>query len=206
MVRLTKIYTKVGDGGRTMLGDGTMTQKSDARVEAYGGVDEANAALGLAVCALAETRGPVAQQLREELLRVQQDLFDLGADLCVPVGEKEAAGSRLRVTPEQVERLEKAIDRFNEPLPALNSFVLPGGREPAARLHLARTVTRRAERAVALLLERDPARTVPLTMIYLNRLSDLLFVAARAVNAESGAGDVLWIPGANRKGEGGSPA
>lgn len=206
MVRLSKIYTKVGDAGATMLGDGTTAPKAHPRVEAYGEVDEANACVGLAACALAETAGAVAQEVREELLRVQQDLFDVGADLCVPVGAGEKQGARLRVTTGQVERLERAIDRLNEPLGALDSFVLPGGTEGAVRLHLARTVTRRAERAVARLLEGEPARTNGVTMIYLNRLSDLLFVMARAVNAESGSGDVLWTPGANRGTGGGANA
>lgn len=204
MVRLSKIYTKVGDAGTTMLGDGSTAPKSHVRVEAYGEVDEANACVGLAVCALPETAGPVAQQVREELLRVQQDLFDTGADLCVPKGAGEKQGARLRVTTGQVERLERAIDRLNEPLGALDSFLLPGGTEAGARLHLARTVTRRAERAVARLLDAEPGRTSETTMIYLNRLSDLLFVMARAVNAEAGSGDVLWKPGANRgPGDGG---
>jgi len=206
VVRLSKIYTKVGDAGSTMLGDGATVPKSSPRVEAYGEVDEANACIGLAARALAETAGPVAEQVREELLRVQQDLFDTGADLCVPIAGAEKQGARLRVTTGQVERLERAIDRLNEPLGALSSFVLPGGTEAAARLHLARTVTRRAERAVARLLEREPGRTSGVTMIYLNRLSDLLFVMARAVNAAAGSGDVLWTPGANREGNGGAKA
>lgn len=195
MIRLTRIYTKVGDQGQTMLGDGSMAPKHSPRVEAYGGVDEANAALGLAVVALGGEKADA--NIRAELERIQNDLFDVGADLCVPISNRETPGERLRVTPEQVTRLEKLIDAFNEPLAPLTSFILPGGTEAAARLHLARTVTRRAERAVGALLDREPAATNPQTLVYLNRLSDLLFVLARAVNRQ-GAGDVLWKPGANR--------
>lgn len=195
MVKLTKIYTKVGDGGQTMLGDASRVSKTDSRVEAYGAVDEANAAIGLAVGSLNDA-GSMAES-RDELLRIQHDLFDLGADLCCPLKPGEVAGAALRITDTQINRLEAAIDGINARLESLNSFVLPGGTESAARLHLARTVTRRAERRIAALLERDPAGTSPKTLIYVNRLSDLLFVMARQAN-DQGRKDVLWKPGANR--------
>lgn len=204
MVRLSKIYTKVGDGGQTMLGDGSMVPKDHARVAAYGDVDEANAAVGVAV-AMLDGAAPPLSDIRAELLRVQHDLFDLGADLCVPIAQGETAGSRLRITPEQAARLESAIDRANEGLKPLDSFVLPGGTPLAAALHVARTVTRRAERRVAALLAAEPRATSQEAMVYLNRLSDLLFVLARLANTRGlgGAGDVLWVPGKHR-GEGAS--
>lgn len=220
MVRLTKIYTKFGDNGRTMLGDGSTTVKHDPRVEAYGTVDEANAAIGVAVALIttrlaAQPAAPVVparpptalpflQTVHAELLRIQNDLFDVGADLCVPVEAAEDASKKLRTQPAQTQRLEHAIDRYNEPLQPLNSFILPGGTQLAAYLHLARTITRRAERLVSHLLETDPARTNKEAMVYLNRLSDLLFVLARAANhqdAPAGAADptdILWTPGQNR--------
>lgn len=202
MVRLSRIYTKVGDGGRTMLGDGTMVPKTSPRIAACGEVDEANACVGVVIAALAAARHKpaVLADVEAELLRVQQDLFDLGADLCVPVQAGETGGSKLRITQGQVDRLERAIDRLNEPLPALDSFVLPGGTAVAAHLHVARAVVRRAERAVAALLSDEPGKTSPSVLVYLNRLSDLLFVMARRANqAEAGgSGDVLWKPGANR--------
>lgn len=196
MVRLSKIYTKTGDAGDTGLGDGARVQKSDPRVEAYGSVDEANAFVGLCVrsCGLGE---PAQERVMALLLLVQNDLFDVGADLCCPVEEGEAPGAKLRVASAQSLRLEKAIDEFNERLAPLNSFVLPGGSALSAALHAARTVVRRAERRVVALLEADRARTNIETVVYLNRLSDLLFVLARAANG-NGAQDVLWKPGANR--------
>lgn len=204
MVRLTKIYTKVGDGGTTMLGDGHFVSKTDPRVEAYGTVDEANAAIGVAVAALVARHsvpGIVPDQifadLRDELIRVQHDLFDVGADLCVPIEPGEAPGKRLRIVESQYERLEAAIDRINADLGSLDSFILPGGSMIAAELHLARTIVRRAERRTTALLESEPARTNIKALIFLNRLSDLLFVMARAAN-DGGKADVLWKPGANR--------
>lgn len=202
MVRLSKIYTKVGDGGMTMLGDGGMVSKTSPRVAAYGDVDEANSCIGVVLAGLgpqAEGPEPLAEMERE-LLRVQQDLFDVGADLCVPVDAHETPGSRLRISEGQVMRLEEAIDRFNEKLRPLNSFVLPGGTLLAAHLHVARTATRRAERSVAALLLAEPEKTSPRAMVYVNRLSDLLFVMARVANTAvfGGEGDVLWKPGANR--------
>lgn len=203
MVRLSKIYTKMGDGGMTMLGDGGMTPKSSARVEAYGEVDEANCCVGVVLAGLGPQQGmpgPLAD-MESELLRVQQDLFDVGADLCVPIAAGETAGARLRMTQGQIDRLERAIDRFNEGLAALDSFVLPGGTLLAGHLHVARAVTRRAERRAADLLSLEPERTNPMTLVYLNRLSDLLFVMARVANTPifGGEGDVMWVPGKNRE-------
>ena len=191
MVRLTKIYTRTGDAGRTRLGDMSEADKHDPRVESYGTVDEANAAIGLALAALAED-----DELRPILLRVQNDLFDLGADLCVPDRGEPLAWEPLRVTPEQATRLEGEIDGLNARLEPLDSFILPGGSEAAARLHVARTLVRRAERrVVALAAREEPVNDA--VVIYLNRLSDLLFVAARIAN-EDGRADVKWTPGATR--------
>jgi len=187
MVQLTRIYTRGGDGGETSLGDGKRVPKHDLRVEAYGTVDEANAALGLA-------RLHTTGDLDALLARAQNDLFDLGADLCTPEDGRRAAGA-LRIVAAQVERLEQEIDRFNAALAPLKSFVLPGGTPAAAYLHLARTVTRRAERLVSALAASEPVN--PEALKYLNRLSDLLFVLSRHANRD-GAGDVLWVPGANR--------
>ena len=189
MVFLSRIYTKSGDTGQTGLGDGTRVPKDHPRVTAYGEVDELNAALGLVVSACPD--GPEVELLRG----VQNDLFDLGADLCVPLAADEPPGRALRVSPEQVARLEQAIDRLNERLRPLPSFVLPGGRPAAAYLHLARTVCRRAERAVVTLLRHEPLN--PQVLIYLNRLSDLLFVLARVAN-DDGRADRLWVPGRGR--------
>jgi cob(I)alamin adenosyltransferase len=184
-VRLTKIYTRGGDAGETSLGDGARVSKLDARIAAFGTVDEVNAALGVVLA------GDCPDDLREVLERVQNELFDLGADLSVPM-EHEA---RLRVTQEQVDGLERDCDRFNEALPELKSFVLPGGTETAARLHVARTTCRRAEReAIA------AAATVgvnSLVLVYLNRLSDLLFILARSANAAAGSDEPLWRPGSS---------
>lgn len=192
MVYLSRIYTKAGDGGLTGLGDGTRVSKDHTRVEAYGQVDELNAVLGLVAVSVPDyAELPLVN-------RVQNDLFDLGADLCVPAPHDEsAADAGLRVTAPQVAALEGAIDRLNAPLPPLNSFVLPGGSPAAAWLHLARTVCRRAERAVVTLAHTEPVN--PQAVAYLNRLSDLLFVMSRAANHAPGAGgDVLWVPGGNR--------
>lgn len=195
MVKLTKIYTRAGDDGRTMLGSGARVSKADLRVEAYGTVDEANAAVGAAVLACRTPLPGVASQL----LAVQQDLFDVGADLCTPITPDEAPGKRLRVIPAQTKRMEDLIDEHNAGLAPLSSFVLPGGSPAACALHLARTVCRRAERLVAALLEAEPGQTNAETMRYLNRLSDLLFVLARVAN-DDGRSDVLWQPGKHRDG------
>ncbi len=187
MVRLTRIYTRGGDGGETSLGDGVRLSKHALRVEAYGTVDEANAAIGLA-------RLHAVAEADEMLGRVQNDLFDLGADLCTPEGSRRDSGA-LRIAAVQVERLESEIDAMNATLAALDSFVLPGGTAAAAHLHLARTVTRRAERLVSELAGAE--RVNPEALRYLNRLSDHLFVLSRLVN-DGGTLDVLWRPGANR--------
>jgi cob(I)alamin adenosyltransferase len=187
MVRLTRIYTRGGDGGETSLGDGSRVPKQALRVEAFGTVDEANAAVGLA-----RLHAPAAADAM--LARIQNDLFDLGADLCTPEDGRRAAGA-LRIVAAQVERLEHEIDTMNAELQPLNSFVLPGGTACAAHLHLARTVARRAERLVAALAAAEKINAEALK--YLNRLSDHLFVLSRHVN-QRGAGDVLWQPGANR--------
>ncbi len=181
-VRLTKIYTRGGDRGETSLGDGSRVSKLDPRVAAYGAVDELNSHVGL-VLALHD----LDPELREPLQRIQNDLFDLGADLSVPFAPQ---GERLRVTQAQVEELERLCDRHNEALPELKSFVLPGGSEAAARLHLARTVCRRAE--LAALAAAEQTTIDPLVPVYLNRLSDLLFIFARAANAGN---EPLWRPG-----------
>lgn len=194
MVKLNRIYTRTGDDGTTGLGTGGRTAKDSLRVEAYGEVDEANAALGLAAVECERTPG---SPLADVLKRIQQDMFDLGADLCIPIEPDEKPGSRLRIVPEQTARLESLIDQFNERLAPLTSFVLPGGTPAAAALHLARTTVRRAERRLVTLQRAEPTRTSPETVKYLNRLSDLLFVLARVAN-DNGAGDVLWVPGANR--------
>ncbi|MFN0132706.1 MAG: cob(I)yrinic acid a,c-diamide adenosyltransferase [Phycisphaerales bacterium] len=203
MVKLTKIYTKTGDDGTTGLGTGARVAKSSRRVEAYGAVDEANAALGLAVVACGEAGGGTnagvtnAEAIAPVLTAAQQDLFDVGADLCVPVVAGETG--KLRILPAQTARLEGTIDRFNAGLSPLTSFVLPGGSALAGALHLARTIVRRAEREVVRLIEAEPAGVSPEVVKYLNRLSDLLFVLSRVAN-DNGRGDVLWVPGANRGG------
>ncbi|MBI1234040.1 MAG: cob(I)yrinic acid a,c-diamide adenosyltransferase [Alphaproteobacteria bacterium] len=191
MVRLTKIYTRTGDGGKTRLGDMSETSKTDARVEAYGTVDEANSAIGLARAAL-----PVGSAIDAVLMRVQNDLFDVGADLCVPDRGEKLEWEPLRATADQVRALEADIDRFNEKLDPLDSFILPGGSEAAARLHVARTVMRRAERRTVALAEAgEPVNAEAIK--YLNRASDLLFVLARIANDE-GRADVKWVPGGQR--------
>jgi cob(I)alamin adenosyltransferase len=187
MVRLTRIYTRGGDKGETSLGDGTRVAKQSPRVEAYGTVDEANAAIGLA-------RLHVDADADAMLARIQNDLFDLGADLCTPEDGRRAAGA-LRIVAAQVARLEGEIDRMNAALRPLDSFILPGGTAAAAHLHLARTVTRRAERLVCALAAAEKVN--PEAIKYLNRLSDHLFVLGRRVN-DNGARDILWQPGATR--------
>jgi len=185
MVQLTRIYTKGGDKGLTSLGTGKRVPKHDPRVAAYGTVDEANAAIGIA-------RLHAEGELQDMLARIQNDLFDLGADLCRPDIENQEG---LRIVEAQVERLEREIDAMNAKLAPLNSFVLPGGTAAAAHLHQARTIVRRAEREMTALAEREPVN--PAAIRYANRLSDHLFVAARAAN-DWGKADVLWQPGANR--------
>lgn len=196
MVRLNKIYTRTGDDGTTGLGSGERRLKSDLRVEAYGTIDETNAALG--VVRLSTRDNPALGALDAILTRVQNDLFDLGADLSTPAPEGAAkADNALKIHPHQVERLEAEIDALNASIPPLKSFILPGGTPAAAALHVARTVCRRAERLMVALAQ-TPGETVdPVGVRYVNRLSDLLFVAARHCN-DNGAGDVLWVPGQNR--------
>jgi cob(I)alamin adenosyltransferase len=190
MVVLNRIYTKTGDDGTTALGSGERRPKYDLRIAAYGTVDETNAAIGVVRLHLAEAPG-----LDAMLGLIQNDLFDLGADLAVP--QREGKAERLRVLASQVERLERDIDRLNADLQPLNSFVLPGGTPAAAYLHLARTVCRRAER-IMVELAAQPAEPVGEAAIqYMNRLSDFLFIASRTAN-HNGAGDVLWVPGQNR--------
>ena len=197
MVRLTKIYTRGGDKGETSLGDGSRIAKHDTRVAAYGTVDEANAVIGLA-------RLHTSGEADAALARIQNDLFDLGADLCRPGGEEKGQGASdaaknakgpLRIIQAQIDRLEAEIDGMNAELAPLESFVLPGGTEASATLHLARTVVRRAERLITELARTEAVN--PSAIAYINRLSDHLFVLARVLN-DKGGRDVLWRPGANR--------
>jgi cob(I)alamin adenosyltransferase len=193
MVVLTKIYTRTGDDGSTALGDGERLPKYHPRIAAYGTVDEANAAIGMARHALG-----ASQELVDAMLaRIQNDLFDLGADLCLPDRGKLLPYTPLRITEQQVTRLEAEIDRMNAELRPLTSFVLPGGSPGAAALHLARTVSRRAERHMVELAAQENQPVSAACLKYINRLSDLLFVASRYVN-DKGGRDVLWQPGANR--------
>ena len=192
MVRLNKIYTRTGDDGTTGLASGERRSKADLRVEAYGAIDETNAAIGIARTAL----GADEPALGSMLARIQNDLFDLGADLATPADAPRADGS-LRIVQSQVERLEREIDELNAELQPLKSFILPGGSAAAAALHLARTIARRAER-VMVALAATPGETVDGPAIrYVNRLSDFLFVASRTAN-QRGAADILWAPGQNR--------
>ncbi len=194
MVVLNKIYTRTGDAGETALGNGARVAKHSARVAAYGTVDETNATVGLARL---HSPGVMGGEMDAALARIQNDLFDLGADLCRPemAGDAEAERPPLRVTPAQVERLEAEIDAMNAGLQPLRSFVLPGGSPLAAHLHLARTVARRAERLCVELAAAEAVNRAAVT--YLNRVSDWFFVAARVANG-NGKDDVLWVPGANR--------
>ena len=187
MVRLTRISTRGGDGGETSLGGGTRVAKHDARVEAYGTVDEANAVIGLA-------RLHTSGEADAMLARIQNDLFDLGADLCTPE-EPNPKHAPLRMTQPPIDRLEREIDAMNEKLAPLNSFILPGGGAAAAHLHHARTVVRRAERLISALMAAEPVNK--LALHYANRVSDHLFVLARHLN-DDGKKDVLWVPGKNR--------
>ena len=190
MVILNKIYTKTGDTGETSLGDGTRVAKHSLRVHVYGSVDELNSFLGLARVNSDET-------ISREIGLIQNDLFDLGGDLCFPIEEKEDEADipRLRMTTEQISRLEKDIDKMNSKLEPLKSFILPGGNMLAAQLHLSRTICRRAERLCVELASIELVN--PNAIIYLNRLSDWLFVASRVCN-NNGKNDILWVPGANR--------
>jgi len=193
MVVLNKIYTRTGDDGTTALGSGQRIRKDSARVAAYGTIDETNAAIGMARVHIAESH----PELDAMLARIQNDLFDLGAELSVPATGEEQKTPRLEITAAQVKRLESEIDRLNGELQPLRSFVLPGGSPGAAALHMARTICRRAERLMVS-LAADPNETVSqVALQYVNRLSDLLFVAGRYVN-DRGRSDILWVPGQNR--------
>ncbi|MEU8814226.1 cob(I)yrinic acid a,c-diamide adenosyltransferase [Actinoplanes sp. NPDC048796] len=185
-VHLTRIYTRTGDGGQTRLGNNEIADKTDPRIAAYADADECNAALGVALA-----MGDLPDDVRAVLKVVQNDLFDVGADLCNPLSE-DPPYPPLRITEEYVTRLEGWCDEFLERLPALDSFILPGGTPGAALLHVARTVARRAERSSWALLQADPSRTSQLPAKYLNRLSDLLFILSRVANP---GGDVKWVPG-----------
>ena len=186
MVKLNKIYTRTGDKGSTQLGDGKRVDKNSLRVDAYGSVDEANATIGLSILR-------TNTKIKKILQIIQNDLFDLGADLCMPDKKKI---QKLKITKDRVDYIEKKIDSFNKELAPLSSFILPGGSESSTYLHIARTVTRRAERIVCALSKKE--RINPVAIIYLNRLSDLLFVLARYTN-NKGKKDILWKPGKNLK-------
>ena len=191
MVNLTRIYTKTGDDGTTSLGDMSRTSKNDPRLEASATVDEANSSIGV-VLAMGDIKDADIKKL---LVRIQNDLFDVGADLCTPVVDNPAS-EPLRVLDSQIDYLEQQIDKYNESLQPLRSFVLPSGTPAAALMHVARTVTRRAERTTWHAIHAFGGGVNPITAKYLNRLSDLLFVLARYVNKD--VGDQLWVPGANR--------
>lgn len=193
MVILNKIYTRTGDDGTTALGSGQRLKKYNLRVESYGTVDEANAAIGMARIHL----GGQPPDLEAMLFRIQNDMFDLGADLCVPDTGEKLPYEPLRITDAQVTRLEQEIDAMNQFLSPLRSFVLPGGTAGAAALHVARTVTRRAERLIVALADQADEPVNPAAIKYANRLSDFLFVASRYANDRGGL-DVLWVPGKNR--------
>ncbi len=192
MVNLTRIYTRTGDDGTTSLGDFSRTGKNDPRLIAYADVDEANSAIGVAIAV-----GQPSAAISAVLTSIQNDLFDVGADLCTPIpAEIDLEKPQLRVTADYIDRLEALCDEYNADLAALRSFILPGGTAAAALLHVARTVTRRAERNAWLAINEYPDSTSVLTAKYLNRLSDLLFILARVANAK--VGDVLWTPGGSR--------
>jgi cob(I)alamin adenosyltransferase len=201
MVNLTRIYTRTGDDGTTALGDFSRTSKNDPRLVAYADVDEANSAIGVVLATSTQETSPgLTTPIRALLQRIQNELFDVGADLCTPLTVTPPKHPPLRVTADYVDRLEAACDRWNAELPALRSFILPGGSPAAAHLHVARTVTRRAERAVWAAVRAHGSGgdggVNQLTARYLNRLSDLLFILGRVANGP--AGDVLWVPGGDR--------
>jgi cob(I)alamin adenosyltransferase len=192
MVNLTRIYTRTGDDGSTRLGDMSKTTKNDPRLVAYADTDEANSAIGVAIAL-----GGLAEEVRATLTRIQNELFDVGADLCNPVVE-EPEFPPLRIEQQDIDRLERDCDRYNEALPNLRSFILPGGTAGSALLHVARTVVRRAERSTWAALEVHGQTMSPLPAKYLNRLSDLLFILARVANQDT-VGDVMWVPGGSRE-------
>jgi cob(I)alamin adenosyltransferase len=194
MVVLNRIYTRTGDKGDTALGSGTRVSKAHLRIQAYGTVDETNAVLGLVRL---HTTTEILSKLDAMLARIQNELFDLGADLCVPDAGEKLSYEPLRILPKQVDRLEAEVDDLNQDLTPLRSFVLPGGHAAAAHLHLARTVCRRAERLIVELKSQDGEHVSESALTYINRLSDFLFVASRWVNAKT-SGDILWVPGKTR--------
>src|SRR5579883_803828 len=194
MVVLNRIYTRTGDDGSTALGTGERRAKCDLRIEAYGTIDEANSAIGLA--RVSTSKDPNCARVDAMLLCVQNDLFDLGADLCVPINPS-AGSESLRIMQSQIDRLERKIDELNAELAPLRSFVLPGGSPASAALHLARTITRRAERLLVALASTEGEAVSSPALKYVNRLSDFLFVAARYAN-NKGNSDILWVPGQNR--------
>jgi len=199
MVRLTRIYTRTGDDGTTALGDMSRVRKTDTRLAAYADVDEANAAIGLAVAFGDRVVGDLDEGVRALLLRIQNEMFDLGAELCTPIAENPEFPP-LRIEQDYIDRLEASCDEYNEVLTKLRSFILNGGTLVAAQLHVARTVTRRAERSTWAAVDEYGDGINPLAVKYLNRLSDLLFILARVANTDShgGDGDVLWVPGGER--------
>ena len=197
MVKLNKIYTRTGDNGTTGLTDGSRVSKHSSRPQAYGSVDELNSSLGLVYfCLNKKDSGPLSSEINNLIKEIQNDLFDLGADLSTPISKGKQKYPPLRIKQSQIDKLEKRIDHYNADLTALNSFILPGGSEASSLLHLSRTIARRAERDTSLLSSEEEINMKSLT--YLNRLSDLLFVLCRVLN-ENGLRDILWIPGLNQK-------
>ena len=197
MVKLNKIYTRTGDDGSTGLADGSRVLKHSLRPQAYGTVDELNASLGLVFLCLDNKKDENLFNDIKVLIRgIQNDLFDLGADLSTPISKAKQSYKPLRITENQIKKIEKKIDEYNDELKPLNSFILPGGSEAASLIHLSRTIARRAERDVSLLSSEEEINKN--SLVYLNRLSDLLFVLSRVLN-ENGLNDVLWVPGLNQK-------
>ena len=197
MVKINKIYTRTGDNGSTGLTDGSRVLKHSSRPQAYGSVDELNSSLGLVYfCLNKKDSGPLSSEIIDLIREIQNDLFDLGADLSTPISKGKQKYPPLRIKQSQIDKLEKRIDHYNADLTALNSFILPGGSEASSLLHLSRTIARRAERDTSLLSSEEEINMKSLT--YLNRLSDLLFVLCRVLN-ENGLKDILWIPGLNQK-------
>ena len=197
MVKLNKIYTRTGDDGSTGLTDGSRVPKHSSRPQAYGSVDELNSSLGLVYfCLNKDNSNPLSVEIKDLIKEIQNDLFDLGADLSTPISKGKQKYPPLRIKKSQIDKLEKRIDHYNADLTALNSFILPGGSEASSLLHVSRTIARRAERDTSLLSSQEEINMKSLT--YLNRLSDLLFVLCRVLN-ENGLRDILWIPGLNQK-------
>ena len=197
MVKINKIYTRTGDNGSTGLTDGSRVPKHSSRPQAYGSVDELNSSLGLVYfCLNKKDSGPLSSEISDLIKEIQNDLFDLGADLSTPISKGKEKYPPLRIKQSQIDKLEKRIDHYNADLTALNSFILPGGSEASSLLHLSRTIARRAERDTSLLSSEEEINMKSLT--YLNRLSDLLFVLCRVLN-ENGLRDILWMPGLNQE-------